>query len=50
MQLNNPSVYNKAEILLRQYSDNITLGNEKDYPFVECVTWADDSKRRGGGW
>lgn len=32
------------------YSDSITSEKERDYPFVECVTLADDNKRRGGGW
>jgi hypothetical protein len=36
--------------LLLKYSDFITKEHEGNYPFVECVTWADDSKRRGGGW
>jgi hypothetical protein len=36
--------------MLETYSDNITADREGKFKFVECVTWADDSKRRGGGW
>mmetsp|Transcript_13110 Transcript_13110/g.22134 ORF Transcript_13110/g.22134 Transcript_13110/m.22134 type:complete len:122 (+) Transcript_13110:370-735(+) len=46
----NPNALNKAENLLRQYEDTITKEREGKYPFVECVTEPDDSKRRGGGW
>ena len=50
LKKDNPVVLNKAEDLLKIYSDNLTQSHEKDYPFVECVTLADDNKRRGGGW
>jgi hypothetical protein len=50
LKKDNPVVLNKAEDLLQIYSDNLTKSHEKDYPFVECVTLADDNKRRGGGW
>lgn len=45
-----PEALTKAEELLAKYSDDITAEREGNYKFVECVTWADDSKRRGGGW
>jgi len=28
----------------------LTQADEDKYPFIECVTWADESKRQGGGW
>jgi len=46
----NPAALSKAEDLLRKYSDYSIQKREEDYPFVECVTWADDIKRIGGGW
>ena len=45
-----PTALNKAESLLRIYSDSLTKEHEGKYPFVECVTLPDDNKRRGGGW
>ena len=50
LKKDNPIALNKAEALLSKYSDDLTKEHEKDYPFVECVTLADDNKRRGGGW
>lgn len=45
-----PSVVTKVESLLSKFSDTETQLHEKDHSFVECVTWADDIKYRGGGW
>ena len=46
------SALDKANELLHIYSDinphNIT--KERDFPFVECSTLADDIKRIGGGY
>lgn len=50
LEKEHPSALKKAEALLRKYSDELTEEHEKNYPFVECVTLPDDSKRRGGGW
>ena len=50
LKKDNPTVLNKAEALLRVYSDSLTEAHENNYPFVECVTLPDDNKRRGGGW
>ena len=50
LKKDNPQALQKAEDLIKIYQDNLTLTHEKDYPFVECVTLADDNKRRGGGW
>jgi hypothetical protein len=50
LEQEDPEALNKATELLRVYSDSITSEKEKDFPFVECVTLADDNKRRGGGW
>jgi len=50
LQEENPMVVERAEDLLRKYSDNVTMENEGDYPFVEGVVLADLNKRRGGGW
>jgi hypothetical protein len=46
----NPEALEQATELLRLYSDNTTIKNEDMYPFVECVTLADEIKRKGGGW
>ncbi len=46
----NPSALRKATYRLRQYTDSFTVKTDEHYPFVESVTWADDSKRHGGGW
>jgi hypothetical protein len=35
---------------LRWFQDPTTLKNEDLYPFVESVSYADEIKRRGGGW
>ena len=45
-----PSIIYDVEKLLKKYSDRTTEEKESEYPFVECVTWADDIKRRGGAW
>jgi hypothetical protein len=45
-----PDALDRADDLLRKYSDDITKAKEGDYPFVEGVTLADDNKRRGGGY
>lgn len=50
LKKSDPTALSKAETLLRVYSDRFTQEHEKDYPFVECVTLADDNKRAGGGW
>jgi len=50
LKKDNPIALNKAEQLLSKYSDYLTKEHEKDYPFVECVTLADDNKRTIGGW
>jgi hypothetical protein len=50
LQEENPTALKAAEDMLETYSDTITGEREGNYKFVECVTWADDSKRRGGGW
>lgn len=46
----NPAALQKAEDVLTKFSDYSISNHEKDYPFVECVTWPDDIKRIGGGW
>jgi hypothetical protein len=46
----NPIAVQNAEELLKVYSDNVTMENEGDHPFVEGVVLADLNKRRGGGW
>ena len=35
---------------LDQYHDVVTEGTEKSYILTESAIWADDVKRRGGGW
>ena len=50
LKKSNPAALNKAEALLALYSDSFTSQKENMYPFVECVTLADDNKRAGGGW
>ena len=50
LESHNPSALEKAQALLGEYSDFLTQEHEQDYPFVECVTWGDDSKRSNGGW
>ena len=41
----NPEALAKANLLLGKYSDHLTQADEDKYPFIECVTWADESKR-----
>lgn len=37
--------------MLGEYEDSVTADNEgPEYRFIESVIWADDSKRRGGGF
>ena len=47
----NPAALEKANELLSVYTKN---SNEKSYPFVECATYGDDIKGKGGafqaGW
>ena len=50
LQEENPTALKAAESMLKSYSDSITADREGSHKFVECVTWGDDSKRRGGGW
>ena len=45
-----PDSIDAADNMLKQYSDKLTKEKEKNYPFVEGVTLADENKRRGGGW
>ena len=45
---NSPEALAWAEDLLREYNDTVSLDNEKDYPFVEAITYADDKRMRGG--
>ena len=43
---------NKANSLLKVYSSSHpSMTNlERDYPFVECATFADEIKAKGGSW
>ena len=43
-----PEALNNAEDVLRLYSDMVTVDNEKDYPFVECIIYADAIKQGAG--
>ena len=45
-----PQALQKATELLVKYNDTFTVAKEDKYPFVECTTWADDTRRDGGGW
>ena len=40
----NPKALERAEDVLRQYSDMVTVDNEKDYPLVESIIYADAIK------
>ena len=40
----NPTALQRAEEVLRQYSDMVTVDNEKDYPLVESIIFADAIK------
>ncbi len=44
-----PATLKQANSLLTAFSDSTTT-SEGDYPFVECATWADLIKYKGGGW
>lgn len=41
----NPEVLDKANSMLHGLSDYTSF--ERDYPFVECATWADEIKEQG---
>ena len=47
-----PDVLARAEALLRVYSGRCPRATikEKEFPLVECATFADDIKYKGGGW
>lgn len=36
-----PSIVDRVDELLAEYSDDITELNEKDWPMVECTVYAD---------
>ena len=50
LEKDSPDALRIAEAYLGLYSDNITRDGERDHPFVECVTYADMIKYRGGSW
>lgn len=52
LEKENPSVLAKANSLLKIYSSAHPSDTHKEsqYPFVECATFADDIKSKGGTW
>ena len=46
-----PATLSKAKALLEMYQDQVIREKESiNYAFVECATWADEIKMRGGGY
>ena len=45
LQINRPDVLDMANGMLQGLSDYTSF--EKDFPFVECATWADEIKEEG---
>ena len=52
LSTSSPHALQKANDLLEVLSDNkpSLITKEYDYPFVECATFADDIKSKGGNW
>jgi len=52
LSTSNPAALKKANDLLEILSDNqpSLITKEYDYPFVECATFADEIKSKGGSW
>ncbi len=52
LQSENPSALNAANDLLKVYSQAQPSMThlEGEYPFVECATFADEIKAKGGSW
>jgi hypothetical protein len=48
----NPDILDKVNKVLKVFSDEYPeqTPKEQDYPFIECVTIADDIKYHGGSW
>ena len=50
LEKESPDALRIAEEILSLYSDDVTREEEGLHPFVECVTYADMIKYRGGSW
>ena len=46
----NPSIVEKVDSVLADYSDDIIVQNEENWPMVECTVYADQIKRAGGSY
>ena len=45
-----PSIVDKIDSILADFSDETTLKNEHNWPMVECAVYGDQVKRSGGGY
>jgi len=46
-----PATLSKAKALLEMYQDQVIKEKEsKNFAFVECATWPDEIKMRGGSY
>jgi hypothetical protein len=50
LQKENPSALKNAEGILAYMKNQTITESERDYPFVECASFADMVKYKGGGW
>lgn len=50
LEKESPGALRIAEEILSLYTDDIIKEDEGEYPFVECVAYADIIKYRGGAW
>jgi hypothetical protein len=50
LQKENPTALKKAEDILAYMKNQTITDSEKNYPFVECASFADMVKYKGGGW
>lgn len=46
----NPVALQKAELILADMANQTITDSERDHPFVECASFADMVKYKGGGW
>ena len=46
----NPKALEGAEKILSAMANQTVTSSERNYPFVECASFADEVKYKGGGW
>ena len=50
LQKENPKALQGAEKILSAMANQTVTSSELNYPFVECASFADEVKYKGGGW